>query len=212
MTRRGLFWALWSAGALALALLAGMAAQSDYLPGDLWLAHRLQDIPGYASIADFTNAAGDAPAVVVTTFLAALVLALAGQLWGVVIVFGTFVPRFLRDALAEIVTRPRPSPDLVEVRDEASGYGFPSGHATGAIVFWGLLFVLAEAIPWRLARLFFRVFCLFMVIASGVSRVYSGVHWPSDVAGGYLLGGLGLALLLLVRPQFPKLPRGRRSG
>jgi len=195
MFHRTLFWLIWCLGALLFTVMAGFAAATSYFPADLRLAHWVQGWNGFGPFADFANVLGDVPVAAVLTLTIAGVLALAGRVREAILVVLTFVPRLLRTPLAEIVARPRPSPDLVQVSDSASGHSFPSGHVVGAVVLFGLLFVLAGSlIPHRGLRFLVRLFCVFVVLATGPARVYAGVHWPSDVLGGYLFGLLALAL------------------
>ena len=106
-----------------------------------------------------------------------------------------FIPEGVHLAVKELVGRPRPDFPLLDTPPATPS--FPSGHATHAILFFGCLaLVLAGLIrPLWLARSVQAVLWL-TVLAVGASRVYLGVHWPSDVLAGYLLGGVSLVLLL----------------
>jgi undecaprenyl-diphosphatase len=195
---RGVFWLVCLAGLAVLGVMSGFAAVTDYFPGDLRVAHWIQDLHrvGFGHIASFTNFAGDTwPASLITIAFAAI-FALMGRRWEGALVVLTFMPRGLRQLLAWAVGRPRPSGALLRVTDHASGHSFPSGHTVGAVVLFGVLFLLAGRIPGnRGLRWLFRAFCVFMILATGPARVYVGAHWPSDVLGGYVFGLLSLALL-----------------
>lgn len=75
----------------------------------------------------------------------------------------------------------------------ASGYSFPSGHAMASIYFYGMLaFLIARNIKswqWRYAV---TALTIAFIVAMGISRIYLGVHYPSDVVAGYTAGGMWL--------------------
>lgn len=77
----------------------------------------------------------------------------------------------------------------------AGGYAFPSGHTQGAATFYaGLAYIVRKR--------WFTAAALILPMAIGISRLYLGVHWPIDAAGGYLLG---LAAAALLYPRLLKL-------
>ena len=187
---------LWVAGVLLLFLLAVFAFFFDRFPSDERIAHALQDVdvPAFGGFLDFVNALGHSWLGI------ALVLALSlGFAWAragseAVMVVLTLVPRGANALLKEWVERPRPSEELVEVSSGASGFSFPSGHTVATAALFGVLFFLIPVVVrWRPLRWTLQAGCLLMVLAAGPARVYVGVHWPSDVLGGYLLALLILA-------------------
>lgn len=115
----------------------------------------------------------------------------------------------LNALLKELVARPRPPESLVNVLEPLPQYSYPSGHVMYFVVFFGFLAFLAVSLPkleprWRILWLSIS---LPLIILVGVSRVYLGAHWPSDVAGAYLFGGLYLLVLILVYLKYVyKLP------
>jgi len=194
------FWLAWTVATCLFGVMCGFAAVSNRFPGDLTIALRIQDLDdaGFGPLASFANAAGDTlwGGLLTITFAAAFLL--RKRLPEAAVISLTLVPRALRQAVAMAVARPRPPADLLQIRDDAFGYSFPSGHATGAMLLYGAMFLLVGTlIPDKRLVFSFRVLCVLMIIATGVARVYCGVHWPSDVAGGYLFGLLALAPLSL---------------
>jgi membrane-associated phospholipid phosphatase len=100
----------------------------------------------------------------------------------------------LSTALKYIFGRPRPA---LWPHAEVSGFSFPSGHATAALCLFGMLGWLG----WRLfrpraARLAWGVFMVALIVLIGLSRIYLGVHYPSDVLAGYITGSFWLLMLL----------------
>lgn len=91
----------------------------------------------------------------------------------------------------------------------AGGFSYPSGHAFAAFVFWGFVIYLAwrHRLPGALRWTIISVAAL-MILLIGVSRVLLGVHWLTDVAGGYAAGFAWLASCLLL-VHFIERPRRR---
>jgi len=104
-------------------------------------------------------------------------------------------------ALRVAIGRQRPSVDYIpnawpELQVSFQRFSYPSGHAGAALIAYTSLLVLAWPHPvWRRLAL---AGVVVVVAGVGFGRVYLGVHWPSDVAAGYLLAGIwlwgGLAL------------------
>jgi membrane-associated phospholipid phosphatase len=91
----------------------------------------------------------------------------------------------------------RPRPDLVNALLPAHGPSFPSGHAFVAFSFYGLVAWFAiDAAKSRLTKALIGVAAFAVIVVIGFSRVYLGVHWPSDVLASYALGSAWLAIAI----------------
>lgn len=181
----GGIWLALLAGAIALSVLAGLHSR---LPGDLDIAGWVQGslFPGMG-VSRLVRAVGSTEVVLATGGVVAVVLWLMGwRRQAVLLALGLVVLPFLQYGLKQLVDRPRPTPDLVELRAGFSSPSFPSGHVMSAALLYGLLLYLALriALP-SVVRLALIGWCAFMLVVSGPANVYVGVHWPSDVVGGY---------------------------
>jgi membrane-associated phospholipid phosphatase len=111
----------------------------------------------------------------------------------------------LYQSLKAILDRARPEGGLVP----ATGSAYPSGHATQGIAFFGMLAAILLSVLPRGVRVPAAVVVVVVGIMSGVSRWYLGVHWVTDVAGGFLLGGAWLSVILGLRTIFARRSAGR---
>ena len=97
-----------------------------------------------------------------------------------------------------LVSRNRP-PVAIAVLGE-DGYSFPSGHTTGTTVVWLLSawMVSRWVIRGQTSRDLLWIGTLFVIVAVGISRLYLGVHFPSDVMAGWTLGAVWVVMIALV--------------
>jgi membrane-associated phospholipid phosphatase len=96
----------------------------------------------------------------------------------------------------KIINRARPDNDHLVVVNSLS---FPSGHSMSAMAFYGFLIylVLTFKMPWILRTLLSVLFML-TILSIGISRIYLGVHFPSDVLAGFMGGLVWVALCAIV--------------
>ncbi|MES1042585.1 phosphatase PAP2 family protein [Peribacillus simplex] len=88
----------------------------------------------------------------------------------------------------------RTRPDLHRLI-EIGGYSFPSGHAMNAFTLYGILtFLLWRHIRTKWGRILLILLSTMMILSIGIIRFYLGVHYPSDIIGGYFASGCWLAI------------------
>lgn len=85
------------------------------------------------------------------------------------------------------------------------GYSFPSGHAMFAAAFYGfIIFLLIQANLTRLEKILGTILCVILVLLVGISRIYLGVHYATDIMGGFLLSTIYLILYTGVVKRYLK--------
>lgn len=99
----------------------------------------------------------------------------------------------LNQLIKHIIRRPRPPMDRRLIRQ--GGYSFPSGHSMAALCVYGVLIYFCFT---KIKNKKLKIACIslltLMILLIGISRIYVGVHYPSDVLGGYLLS-IGILII-----------------
>ena len=205
----------WAGLVLVGCVLAYAVHSLAAFPGDLAVAKEIQE-PRAAGvvISPLLRAAsvpGNVPWVFIP-FVAAVGFLAARRLWSAAILMAlTPTGDAMGGAVKQLVARARPPADVLAVVGNPPGFSFPSGHVVHYVVFFGALAVLSHhalrpsAVPDRRVRAgLLVVFGVSMVLIAlvGPSRVFLGAHWPSDVVGGYVLGGAWLVALLAAHQRW----------
>ena len=110
------------------------------------------------------------------------------------------ISSLLDNIIKLVISRPRPTVDVVHILTPASGFSYPSGHA---VFFTWLSFMLAASLAPRIKPLLRPVLWLaaiVVIVLACMARVWAGDHWPSDVMGGVLLGA-GWSAFVLWLPE-----------
>ncbi|MGE5277907.1 MAG: phosphatase PAP2 family protein [Acidobacteriota bacterium] len=178
----------------ALVALFGLVAREIPVSGagpldravTLWA--RGLPLPGGVAAGRAITFFGDSRFVYPTTVLVAAVLALRGRRVSAILFFASVVGGGLLEVLLKLVYR-RPRPGLLPLLVRVDSFSFPSGHATLACVFFGgLAAVVFHVTPRRDARTAAVAAATLSAGSVGLSRMYLGVHWATDVAAGFLIG------------------------
>ena len=179
-----------SGGALVAGIvLAAFAAGHGPLPGDLSASRTVQDwpFPGqtFSDVLRFISAT---EVVVAIGAVLAVVAWLAGRRRpALAFAAGLALLVLLQFLVKEFVDRPRPTPDLVDLRAGYTSPSFPSGHTMSPTYLYGFLVVALLAIPFPAGgRVAVATLVTAFLALGGLANVWLGVHWSSDVLGGYL--------------------------
>ena len=121
----------------------------------------------------------------------------------VIVLLSSISGEILNETLKVFFERPRPSV-VTHLRTVVTA-SFPSGHAIeSAIIYLTLGALLMRVVEGRITKVYCMAMAMFLTLIVGVSRVFLGVHYPSDVLGGWMLGFFWAAVTFLVTQRFER--------
>jgi len=196
-----------SAGAFALLWLASEVLEGDtfaldrtilrdlratqntsVLIGPHWLPYSMIDVTSLGSVTVLT---------LITVLAVAFLVAVRKHTTAIFVAIAVSSGALVGSALKSLFFRARPDvvPHLVHV----SSASFPSGHAmNSAVVYLTLATLLARSQQAVRVRIFLLATAIFLTMLVGISRVFLGVHWPSDVVAGWSVGAAWAVMCSLV--------------
>jgi undecaprenyl-diphosphatase len=199
-TRAVLFQVLLVVITASFAMLTFLVKTMPSFPIDLQITRGIQliNFPLFRELMIAISWPGFDPQSVIIAVLIILLIYGFGLHWEAVValvaaVFSTAVNVLVKD----LIQRPRPTAAMVSVLATINSFSFPSGHVMFYTAFFGFVWFLAfSLLKPSFKRGLLLVFFGGLVILIGISRIYVGEHWASDVLGAYLLATLTLVAVI----------------
>ncbi len=171
--------------------------ESSFAELDVWVNLKMFDIQslvGVDVLTFITNIFSPVNLIVAGLGIACFLMWKKKIHQALVLSFGLLGGALFQGVLKELALRVRPENAVIV----ETGFSFPSGHATMAVLFFGaLIYVFCGKIQSKICRESFGILCLILFVLVGFSRVYLNVHWVSDVIAGFALGAFWLTALIL---------------
>ena len=159
------------------------------------------------ALTDITSLGGVTVLAIITVLIATYLLLVRKRVTSIFVVASVLGGWVLSHGIKIGVARPRPDlvPHLVEVHD----LSFPSGHAmVSAVTYLTIGLLVAQMQSRRVARCYFVSVAVAITLLVGISRVFLGVHYPTDVLGGWSAGAAWACSCWLVGQWL--IPEGER--
>lgn len=151
-------------------------------------------LPGLHELMRVVSGFGNAPKLVAITAMVLLACNKRGEAFW--LAFSGLGGWFVSMELKQLFANPRPTAEVVDVFHKWNNGSFPSGHLVFYICFFGFIFFVAREQMTRgsFLRRGVMILAAALILLVGMSRVFLGEHWVSDLPGSYLLGAVWLAL------------------
>jgi undecaprenyl-diphosphatase len=179
--------------------LSLFAAGTSVLPGDVAVTRFVQaELPAaFEPFVAAGNVLGSTPAMIAITAIVATALLVRRHRQLAFIVASATLAQAANVVLKLTLESPRPTSSLVQVSEDASGFGFPSGHTMGTTVIALVIFyVVTRLMPVSFKRRLLQAAILFVPFITGIARIETGAHWPSDVLGAWIWGTLAAIAII----------------
>ncbi len=185
--------------------LAFFSGQKPYFKIDLQITKLIQsfNFPAFDSFMRLITSLGnplEGSAIALFTYFILVALKKYKEFAGLFI--STTGALLISNVFKTLVSRTRPDPSLINQIDiYLNADSFPSGHVLFFVGFFGFLGYLFFRSKTSLGN-FFALICCTLILLMGVSRIYVGAHWFSDVLGAYLIGFAWLYTATLIFKKF----------
>ena len=169
---------------MVLAVLAKEVMKRDIIGYNLISKYLISDIT-FPIVKFITNFGGVIGLIVIAIITSTILIINKKKLMGILLLVNLACSALLNQILKRIVQRPRPT----EYRlIEESGYSFPSGHSMISTAFYGfLIYLIFKNVKNKYVKWTSIIFLSILIALIGISRIYLGVHYTSDVMAGFVI-------------------------
>lgn len=175
----------------------GVVNQTDPLPLDLAVQKAFFSLRGPLLNPLVIAVTHLSDTVTIVAFCAILLILPNRKKYGLPVSLASLGGLAIYKPMKHIFLRARPDAALHLVKQ--GGFSFPSGHSVTSVIFYGvLIYLLNRHCKNDKLRKVLAVICGFLALAIGPSRIYVGVHWPTDVLAGWCIGGAVLMVSICI--------------
>jgi len=179
-----------------------VASFVPYFKIDLIISEKIQNINSslFMNVMWFVTSLGNQPYMIMIVGIISLILFISKKKMEAIIGSLTAVGSALSGSLIKVlVDRPRPEAGLINVSVWLSDKSYPSNHVLVFTSFFGfVLYLLLFKSKHNFRGVILSIIFILLISTIGISRIYLGAHWASDVLGGYLLGILWLLIAIKI--------------
>jgi undecaprenyl-diphosphatase len=186
-----------------------MAGEEEIVHTDMKVLLLLRTFrsPGWNKIMIFFTTLGDWQVIGVGLVCSFLFLLFLNRRYQAASLFLSVMAGSLFISLLKIAVQ-RPRPPVADALLQEQTFSFPSGHSFIGFTFYGIiLYFLFKALPQGFLRFILTVLGGCIILLVGFSRMFIGVHWPSDVLAGYASGAAWLTVHITALETYPDLHR-----
>lgn len=175
----------------------GVVYQTDPLPLDLAVQKAFFSLRGPLLNPLVIAVTHLSDTVTIVAFCAILLILPNRKKYGLPVSLASLGGLAIYKPMKHIFLRARPDAALHLVKQ--GGFSFPSGHSVTSVIFYGvLIYLLNRHCKNDKLRKVLTVICGFLALTIGPSRIYVGVHWPTDVLAGWCIGGAVLMVSVCI--------------
>ena len=156
--------------------------------------------PHLTTIFKFITNIGGPVSLIITTII--LMFLIKEKKINLSLIINLLTITIINTIIKELVKRPRPSGYNIITE---TGYSFPSGHSMVGLAYFGyLIYLTNKYLSNKYLKLTITIFLSLLIISIGLSRIYLGVHYASDVIAGFLLSSIYLIIFILITNKLIK--------
>ena len=133
-------------------------------------------------------------AFMLITLSIGLVFLIKEKKYSKLIIINMILSHITNSILKVLIRRPRP--ERIQIVHE-NGYSFPSGHSMAAFTYYGfIIYLINKNVKNKKIKYPIMIFLSLLILFIGISRIYLGVHYVTDVLGGFIFGFIYLVLFI----------------